>query len=231
MNDTPHPSSPQAIFASHLSDHHLRYPDERLVALFARHFGTSGRISRGWGLDIGCGGGRHLALLEDLGFEVAGIDYTAKAIEVTRTAFAQRSSNWKLAVAELAEAERPDAAFAVVIAWGVLFLKSRDEVLADLRHIRSLLQPDGLLFANFRGRENWLWGLGETIEPDTFLLDDRAKEYAGLLYYFTDMAEIETLAAEAGFAVIDHERLDLWKRDLTEHNSWWIVALKPISTD
>ena len=39
---------------------------------------------RGMVLDIGCGAGRHAIYLQEKGFEVLGIDYSAKAIEVCR---------------------------------------------------------------------------------------------------------------------------------------------------
>jgi len=218
---------PQSIFAGHLRAHRLAYPDDRLVAMFARHRGDL-QANRGRkGLDIGCGGGRHLALLEDFGFDVCGIDYTPEAIETTRDALQPRSAGWDLQVAEMSRVSWPARTFSVVVAWGVLFLKRRAEVIADLKHIRASLADDGVLFANFRGTQNWLYGLGLEVEPGVFQLDERAKEYNGLLYNFIDMPGIEEIAAEAGFEVVERERIDLWKRELSEHHTWWAVALKP----
>lgn len=219
--------APQTIFAGHLKAHRLAYPDDRLVALFARHFSDLEYNRSRKGLDIGCGGGRHLALLEDFGFQVCGIDYTPEAVDTTRSTLMPRSACWDLQVTELLSAQWAANSFTAVVAWGVLFLKHRAEVVADLRHIRASLASDGLLFANFRGKENWLYGLGEEVEPGTFQLDARAMEYNGLLYNFMDLQDIEAVASEAGFEIVERERIDLWKRELSEHHTWWIVALKP----
>ena len=95
----------------------LSYPDENLVRLLKE-------IEPGPALDIGCGSGRHLALLKDSGFDpVYGMDLSESSIELCRSLYPEI----KLEVIPEDRLEKgefvlpfPEKSFNAVILWGVL---------------------------------------------------------------------------------------------------------------
>lgn len=214
--------STQRTSAKHVSTSPILYPDERLVALLNRRYplGSRGGLNA---LDIGFGSGRHIRLLHDMGFNAHGIEYTNEAVEATKTVLGT-GSDARLWLGDYRTFEFP-LSFDVIVAWGLIVHSARSAMAADLTRIADLLVPQGRLFLNFRTRDNWFVGLGEPIEADTWLLDSRAGQYSGYAYSFVDEPDVRQLAAQSGLVIHQLERLDLWKNNLTERNSWLICEL------
>lgn len=61
----------------------LRYPDSDLVSLLYRAIPISER--KGNAIDVGCGSGRHVSLLNDFGFSTIGIESDVESYEMARS--------------------------------------------------------------------------------------------------------------------------------------------------
>jgi SAM-dependent methyltransferase len=110
-------------------------------------------------LVAGSGTGREALALEAMGYEVVGVDFSPRMVEIARAAAHERGSRAAFVAADLRRHEEPEASLAgVVFTYDVYsFIPSsaaRIEVLARLR--RSLV-PGGALFLSARCRS----GLGD----------------------------------------------------------------------
>ena len=87
-------------------------------------------------LDVGCGGGRYLLFLRDLGYEVAGVEPNADAARTLRRAF-----DLDVHAGDLLNAGLPDASFDVITFWWVL--EHTHHPVVVLREAHRLLRPGG----------------------------------------------------------------------------------------
>ena len=210
------------VSARQVQEHQLLYPDERVVAFLAANYpDVDGNFARR-ALDFGFGSGRHVRLLLDYGFQAFGIDYAQEAVEVARSLLKDHSHLQDLRVADLNEKPYPDNFFDVVISWGVSFLRPVEEMLRDLRIMNALMKNGSRMIVNFRTKDNWFYGKGRAVKPDTFLLDHSAGPYSMMCYTFLALEQADELLCKAGFKVDGSERIDLWKNNRSEHHSWWI---------
>lgn len=121
------------------------YPDENLVRLLSK-------LEPGPALDLGCGSGRHLALLADLGYgPIYGCDSSANAVELCRERYP--GAEVFVVAPEGASFLTPlcSASLAAVVAWGVLHYNSPEEILGVLAETGRLLAPGGKFLGTLRG--------------------------------------------------------------------------------
>jgi SAM-dependent methyltransferase len=120
------------------------YPDENLVRLLSK-------LEPGPALDLGCGSGRHLALLADLGYgPIYGCDSSANAVELCRERYP--GAEVFVVAPEGASFLTPlcSASLAAVVAWGVLHYNSPEEILGVLAETGRLLAPGGKFLGTLR---------------------------------------------------------------------------------
>jgi cyclopropane fatty-acyl-phospholipid synthase-like methyltransferase len=216
--------STQTTSAAHVKSSPIFYPDERLVAFLAGKMKSLASNESLNGLDVGFGSGRHLKLLIDYNVNAFGIEYTQEAIDTASNIIQKTNYLKSLWLGDYRKFDFP-LKFDIIIAWGVLFHSTQDEMIDSLLAISKALDKGGSLFINFRTKDNWFVGLGEELGNGSFLLDQRAGSYSGYCYTFMDKIEIEELVKKAKMKINKIERLDLWKNSLTEQNSWYICEL------
>lgn len=122
------------------------YPDENLVRLL------KSRLEPGPALDLGCGSGRHLRLLADLGFgPLYGTDTSANSLAISGEvcpeaqlfALPERPEDFRLT-------NVPDAAMHAVVCWGVLHYNSAAVIATMLGEVRRVLQDGGWFLGTLR---------------------------------------------------------------------------------
>jgi SAM-dependent methyltransferase len=202
--------------------HVLVHPEEHVVRFLARtrpdREANRGRRA----LEIGCGGGRNLLLLDRHGLSPVGIDISSDAIDVAAELLGATGVEADLRVTGydrlVADGERFD-----VVLWDSPCLVPAARMAGQLAAVASLVADGGVLWTKFRHPDTWFSGLGD-LEPDgTVRLDARAKEYAGMRYAFVTSGVAEGLVAGTGLGILDVERVELWKRRATERNVWTTV--------
>ncbi|NEQ36720.1 MAG: class I SAM-dependent methyltransferase [Okeania sp. SIO3I5] len=207
-----------------LSKNILRYPDEHIVRFLSK-IKTEEKVNLE-GLDIGFGSGQHLKLLMDFGYRASGVEFVPEACDRVRQFYGDSQLFGDIFIGDFRNTNLPANKFDVVICWGVVFLRSLEEMQTDLKYIFELLRPGGQLCVNFRTKENWFYGLGTQLDEDYFLLDERADVYAGCHYTFVDESVVRNLITKAGFELENIELYNWWKNNMKEKHSWLIVGCK-----
>ena len=159
-----------------------------------------GRIAAGMRvLDAGCGGGRNLVYLLREGFDVAGNDADARAIEQARAlaeSIAPRGSH-DFRVEAIESTSFPDAHFDVVIASAVLhFARDAAHFEAMLRQLWRVLRPGGLFFARLASTI----GLGDDAQA---LGNGRYRLPDGSDRFLVDADAIESWTQRLGGTLLD----------------------------
>lgn len=216
--------------AKELAKHKLNYPSEHIVRFLSRiRANNLNNQETKEGLDIGFGSGQHLQLLMDFGYKASGVELVPEAGERVKELYQQDPLFGDIVIGDFRNVGLTENKFDVVICWGVVFLRPIAELLTDLKSMFKLMSPNGQLCINFRTKDNWFYGLGEQLESEHFLLDERAGTYAGSHYTFLDEITVHNLIKEAGFELENIERWDWNKNNMKEKHSWWIVwAKRPI---
>ncbi|BDM62928.1 hypothetical protein NFHSH190041_03800 [Shewanella sp. NFH-SH190041] len=208
-----------------IKSHVMLYPDERIVAFVASNYGGKDNSEKK-SLDIGFGSGRNLIPLLNNGFKCYGIDYSEECCVVARDVLKDFNNLEELICGSLESSNFPEEYFDTIICYGVLFLNKRSEMKTQLEIMYRILKNKGKLLVNFRADDDFLNGLGEKIDENTYIIDHRAKAYEGSIYSFSTLSDAISLLEECKFSVFKKEKIEFYKNDLSERHSWWILSVE-----
>jgi len=197
----------------------LSYPDENLVRLISNKINRSESIKELAAIDIGCGSGRHIALLKESGIGIVyGSDYSMNALKLCQ------SLNLKdLINCENGRMAFKDNTFDITVAWGALHYSSKDETLSMINEIRRIMKKGGELFATLRRDNDTYLKTGIDLGNNTWKtgLDD----ISGTVVSFFNESEINRLFNSfAGVSYGWSERTVIGDTD--KIISHWIISAK-----
>jgi SAM-dependent methyltransferase len=174
------------FYRERLADALDHMPEDRAV------LGLFCEMVRGAGLgaevaDVGCGTGRLDRYLAAEGLSPRGLDLSPVMIEVAR----QDQPEFRYEVADLRQLPLADASQAGVVCWySLIFLAPADRPTA-FAELARVVKPGGYLVSAFKAGDGSLHRAGRStgldVEFDT---------------YWLPPAEVERLAAEAGFVTV-----------------------------
>lgn len=142
----------------------LSYPDENLVRMLKPYL--EGRDLKDLiALDLGCGSGRHLRLLNDMGVVPIGLDNTMNALNICK-AFPAR-----LIQADNCNLPFRSGSIDLIITWGSLHYCDKTHSRKQLLEIHRVMKKKGCLLGTYRsGRDTYL-KRGREIESGTWITD------------------------------------------------------------
>ncbi len=132
-------------------------------------------------LDIGCGIGRHSALLARRGFEVVATDASAAAVAATRDV-----GGIECVRSTFGDLPFADRSFEYVVAWNVVYHGDGTIVAHALDDVARVLHPGGVYQATMLSKRNEKYGRGVEVRPDTFVLDGDTGDKAHPHFYCDD---------------------------------------------
>jgi SAM-dependent methyltransferase len=97
-------------------------------------------------LDLGCGDGKYLKFLQELGFKVAGIDSSPTAIKSAREVLGKKA---ELHVADIYATSIPAGKYDLVISVAAIQHAKKDRVKKLIDRIHRSLSPDGKIYITF----------------------------------------------------------------------------------
>jgi len=152
---------------------------------------------RAWALDLGCGTGRALSPLAEAGYRVAGLDATARAVELCRErARAEPLPAWPIRASAAALPLR-DGCASFVLAIASLFHLTRPELESALAEVRRVLSPGGEAVLHFLDIRDWRRSLAPGLTPEAETLSG----YSAVVTCFCSQPTLEGWLQVAGLKV------------------------------
>ncbi len=135
------------------------YPDEALVRILSQVHDNLQNLSHSPGtfpgaLDFGCGSGRHISLMKDLGFSpIFGCDVSEEALKISATH--HPGASLSLIEPDSFESDGyqlpiPDQSLSVVVMWGVLHYNGEAARNRIFQEAKRVLRPQGSVIGTLR---------------------------------------------------------------------------------
>lgn len=172
--------------------------------------------------DLGCGTGRHLVFLAREGFEVCGSDISKTGLEFASAWLQREGLQAELKQADMTSIPYPRGFFDAVIGIYVIYHSTLANMRKAIAEIHRVLRPEGLALLTFISKNDYRYGNGTQIEPDTFV--PNIGPDSGVPHHYSDRAEIEDLLDRFRILKIDlEERVD---KQGQRHSHWQVLAEK-----
>lgn len=197
----------------------LSYPDENLVRLLKKHVLSPETAARFRAFDLGCGGGRHLRLLDDIGISrITGLDASFNAL-----ALARNHTRANLVCGEITRLPFNDESADIVIAWGSLHYSGKDDLPVMLSEISRILSRGGHLFATLRSSRDTHMKKGTHLGDDTWRtgVDDISGAIASF-YTEDEMASAFSIFAEFRYGLMERTLVG----DTATLISHWVIRAR-----
>lgn len=196
----------------------LLYPDENLVRLLRKNrlLAVPAGLTA---VDLGCGSGRHLRLLADLGVSrIVGLDASFNALVISR-----RQCPGPLLQGNNLHLPLKSGSADIVIAWGSLHYNNKYDLIAMLEEVLRVLKPGGYLFATLRSGRDTCLRRGKHLGNDTWITD--LDDISGSTASFYSEEEVKvSFSIFRGFTYGLMERTIMG--DITKLISHWVIEAR-----
>lgn len=162
----------------------------------------SGRLQPCKAVDLGCGAGAYTVLLARRGFEMTGVDFSEKAIELARDRALKAGVKCLFVVADLLHETVGDT-FDLAFEWEVLHHVFPEDRTAYLDTVHGLLNPEAMyLSVCFSEKSPQFGGKGKyrTTPLGTVLYHSSEEELRSLFEPRFEVLELETIGVAGKFS-------------------------------
>lgn len=173
-------------------------------------------------LDVGVGGGRHMRLAAEVGFCAFGIDISFTGLSHARERLQQNNLIASVAVASMANLPFAEASFHAVVSYGSFYYGTSQIMRQAIAEAHRVLSPGGRSFVVLRSSDDYRFGKGRKLEPNTFELDISETNELGTIQHFLaaeDIREYFTL-----FSNVSFEKAEWTTCGRTRLNSDWLIT-------
>jgi SAM-dependent methyltransferase len=202
-----------------------QYPNENVVRFLMVHFkqALQGRkILKA--LDIGVGGGRHLKLLGELGFQSYGVDISAEGLRHCAEWLKQWHLKPSLFEASMTKLPFESSFFDAVISFGVFYYGDSRIMTKAIGEVHRVLKPGGKAFIIIRTTDDFRFGKGKQVEPHTFKLSTQKTNEAGTVQHFVSEKEVKSLFNK--FRNLSFEKSEVSFLNRKAVNSDWLITVE-----
>ncbi len=187
--------------------HRLAYPSEHVVRFLAP-------LDRGKALDIGCGSGRHMSLLRDMGFDAYGVEPSKAAVDWNR------ENSLSIATCDMTKLVFQDDQFDVGLAYGVFYYGTMGDADKAVHEMHRVMRPGGSAFVCVRSCRDWR--MDHTDSRSVFHLAGEPED--GMTLDFINQDEVEAVYGGL-FATLHYEIAETTTHDRDRLNSDWLITV------
>ena len=158
------------------------YPDEQVIRFLARYvakkIGIKNDEIKYWGnqkpigLDLGCGTGRNLLPMCELGIDTFGFDLSSVAINFLANWLNTKGLKANLSYGDISTLPYPNDFFDFVVCHGVLDHMTKQTREKGLIEINRILKPGGFFFFSVISKSDSAFGFGDFLEDDTWVINE-----------------------------------------------------------
>lgn len=202
-----------------------QYPNESVVRFLFTCFPTDRRKRKKLKvLDIGCGGGRHVKLFAEQGFDVSGIDFSQEGISQTEEMLKRFKLNARLKVGDMTNLPYDDCSFDAAVSFGVFLYSDSKGMKRAISELHRVLKGSGKAFIHIRTTDDYRFGKGKEIASNTFILDIEETNEHGMTMHFLTKKDVYDYFSK--FKKINLERNDFTSNNLNLLNSDWLITVE-----
>ena len=154
-------------------DHYCRdksiliYPDENLVRILKSFLVNNEVTPNTVALDMGCGSGRHMCLLQNLGVDrIFGLDYSINALNICDNMY-----KFPLIQAENRNLPIKTDSIDIVVSWGSLHYCTKEIFYVAIDEINRIMKKGAVLFGTLRSDKDTFLKRGKEIGNGTWVTD------------------------------------------------------------
>jgi SAM-dependent methyltransferase len=174
-------------------------PEEEAIRFFQSSF-----LKRGsHGLDIGCGFGRHTLLAAQLGFRMTAVDFSRKAVEMTRNALGNVGYQIDVSLASMNALPFSDGIFDFSFAWCVFNHATQSLFEEAIEEAIRILRPNGICLGFVMSKNDPRYGSGIRVERDCFVFMSGIE--TGIYHYFPTEHNIKNILEALSFIEVFRE--------------------------
>ena len=180
-------------------------------------------------LDLGCGDGRNIPLLTQLGFEVVGLEIDRHIVEKCRQNLNYNNVKAELVVGSNSNTKLPKESFDVVIAChSCYYLSSNDSFHDNLQEIHTILKPRGSFIFSIPTSSSYLLDTADICDDGYAVIrnDPLRIRNGARIKYFSTIHEIHMTLAPL-FTDIHIAKCENNWWGINEH-CWVVVCLRSI---
>lgn len=157
----------------------LVYPDENLVRLLRKYLKDQAHPHKLIAVDLGCGSGRHIKLMEELGIHtIIGFDISYNALTICKKMY-----HALLIQAGGEHIPIRDNAVDIVVSWGSLHYGRKESTHRMLTEILRILKKSGMIFGTLRTNRDTFLKRGTHIGEDTWITDHKEVDNTLVSFY------------------------------------------------
>jgi ubiquinone/menaquinone biosynthesis C-methylase UbiE len=173
-------------------------------------------------LDIGTGGGRHMQLAAELGFSAFGVDISFTGLSHARERMHQNNSSGSVALASMTCLPFAEASFHAVVSYGSFYYATDDEMRHAIAEMRRVLAPGGHSLVVLRSTDDYRYGKGRELGPNTYELGIEETNELGTIQHFLAAQDIPEYFAL--FSNVNFEKTEWTTCGRTRLNSDWLIT-------
>lgn len=141
--------------------------------------------------DLCCGAGRHTVALAQTGHTIYASDNASHALRLTQEWLADLGLSAHVAEGDMTACPWPEVRFHGVVCWDALYHNTRSQMQRAIDNVYACLVPGGFFLLTLKSTRADLYGQGERIEPDTFVMSEGSE--AGVPHHYSDEADVRSL--------------------------------------
>ena len=173
-------------------------------------------------LDIGAGSGRHMLLAAELNFRAFGLDISSTGLLHVRQRLAQAHVSQDLALGAMTRLPFAEACFHASLSYGVFYYGVRADMLRAIAELHRVLVRGGRAFVVLRSTDDYRFGKGREIEPNTFQLEISDTNEFGTIQHFLTAGDVREYFSDFSRVTFEKAETTFFERTLV--NSDWLIT-------